>query len=339
MMNKKVLVIGLGSMGKRRIRNLQFLGFQQIFGFDVREDRRKEVEELYGVHTFRSLEIAVENMSWDAWIISVPPDVHIKYMNEALINSVPSFVEASVLSEGILDLIELSKNKKVFIAPSFTLGFHPAIKQISEIIKNGSLGKISNIIYHSGQYLPDWHSYEKVSEFYVSNPLTGGAREIVPFELTWICSVFGFPNSVVAMYKKTVEIDGASEIDDTYNCLMEFPDFLLNMTVDVVSRKAKRNLIINGDLGQLEWNWDKNEIIIYKNESTKEVFSFDVMEAQLGYNKNITEEIYINEINAFQLAAFEGESYPNNLENDLRILGLLEALELSYNTKTFVSIK
>jgi predicted dehydrogenase len=338
-MNKKVLVIGLGSMGKRRIRNLQFLGVKQIFGFDVREDRRKEVENFYGLQTFSSFELAIEYCEFDAWIISVPPHIHHKYMLNAIYNSVPSFVEASVLSEGLLELIELSKNKKVFIAPSFTLGFHPAIKQISEFLSNGILGKISNIIYHSGQYLPDWHSYEKVSEFYVSNPLTGGAREIVPFELTWICSLFGFPNSVVSINKKTIEIEGASDIDDTYNCLMEFSDFLLNMTVDVVSRKAKRNLIINGDLGQLEWNWDKNEIIIYKNELERERFTFDVMDAHSGYNKNITEEIYIEEIQSFLLAAFNGKSYPNNLENDLRILRILEALEQSYSTKAFVTLK
>ena len=339
MMNKKILVIGLGSMGKRRIRNLQSLDFHQIFGFDVREDRRKEVENLYGLHTFSSFELAIKYCEFDSWIISVPPDIHHKYLLKAINNSVPSFVEASVLTDGLLDLIELSKNEKVLVAPSFTLGFHRAIKQVSEFISGGVLGKISNIIYHSGQYLPDWHSYEKVSEFYVSNPLTGGAREIVPFELTWICSVFGFPNSVVSMYKKTIEIEGASEIDDTYNCLMEYQDFLLNMTVDVVSRKAKRNLIINGDLGQLEWNWDKNEIIIYKNESTKEVISFDVMDAHSGYNKNITEEIYIEEMQSFLLAAFKGKSYPNNLENDLRILRILEALEESYRTKTFVALK
>ena len=41
----KFLVIGLGSMGKRRVRNLLANGEKSIFGFDLREDRRKETEE------------------------------------------------------------------------------------------------------------------------------------------------------------------------------------------------------------------------------------------------------------------------------------------------------
>ncbi len=35
----KFLVIGLGSMGKRRIRCLQSLGHTDMIGFDIRNDR------------------------------------------------------------------------------------------------------------------------------------------------------------------------------------------------------------------------------------------------------------------------------------------------------------
>ena len=43
----KFLIIGLGSMGKRRIRNLFALGFNDVIGFDTRSDRRKESELKY----------------------------------------------------------------------------------------------------------------------------------------------------------------------------------------------------------------------------------------------------------------------------------------------------
>ena len=38
----KFLIVGLGSMGKRRVRNLQRLGMTDITGFDPRADRRDE---------------------------------------------------------------------------------------------------------------------------------------------------------------------------------------------------------------------------------------------------------------------------------------------------------
>ena len=42
------LVIGLGSMGKRRVRCLQTLQIKDIIGFDLREDRRLEAKNKYG---------------------------------------------------------------------------------------------------------------------------------------------------------------------------------------------------------------------------------------------------------------------------------------------------
>ena len=52
----KFLVIGLGSMGKRRIRCLKALGFNDILGFDSREDRLKDSVEKYGLKGIESIE-------------------------------------------------------------------------------------------------------------------------------------------------------------------------------------------------------------------------------------------------------------------------------------------
>ena len=48
----EILVIGLGSMGKRRIRNLKALNINDIISYDLREDRRIEVENTYKIKTF-----------------------------------------------------------------------------------------------------------------------------------------------------------------------------------------------------------------------------------------------------------------------------------------------
>jgi hypothetical protein len=64
--------------------------------------------------------------------------------------------------------------------------------------------------------------------------------------------------------KKTREIEGAGEIDDTYNILMDYGKFTINLVVDVVSRYATRRLLINGSDRQLFWNWDENAIKVYE---------------------------------------------------------------------------
>ena len=329
-MKNFVFVLGLGSMGKRRIRNLQALGLKNIVGFDKREDRLIESVENYGINVVASFEEGISSFNIDAFIISLPPDIHHIYMKKALELSIPAFIEASVLDTDFEEMIAESKKREVCFAPSCTLFFHPAIKKISQIIKNGELGVISNYLYHSGQYLPDWHNYEDVSEYYVSKKETGGGREIVPFELTWITLLLGFPKRVVGLYKNTIKIKGAELIDDTYNLLMDYESSIFNLSVDVVSRHASRRLTINGDKKQLYWNWDDNMIKIYNPDSDNwEEIKYETISAQSGYNKNITEQMYIDEMSAFLKAVKNECSFPNTLEHDFKVLKILYAVENS----------
>jgi len=79
----KILVVGLGSMGKRRIRNLQYLNQGVVIGFDPREDRCKEAFEKYGIKTFDDIAVAL-NEKPNAMVISTPPDLHMRYAKIAL---------------------------------------------------------------------------------------------------------------------------------------------------------------------------------------------------------------------------------------------------------------
>jgi len=333
----KILVIGLGSMGKRRTRNLQSLGFKNIYGFDLRTDRCTEAKEKYGITVFSNWEEAITITNYDAYIISVPPDVHHIYMQEAVEVGIPFFVEAGVLDKNYDDIIRLSKEKKIVAAPSATLYFHPAVKMIFKIVRDGVLGNISNVMYHSGQYLPDWHTYESVSDYYVSNPETGGAREITPFELTWLTKLFGFPETVNGVVRKSIHIEGAEKIDDTYQMLLDYKTYSMNVVIDVVSRFATRRLLINGDKKQLVWEWNENCVKIFHPEKKEwETLQYETKQAAAGYNKNIIEEMYADELVNFFNAVEGKEEFFNTLEYDLKVLRLLYAAEKSYREKEVV---
>lgn len=335
-----ILVIGLGSMGKRRIRNLQAIGFTNIFGYDLRSDRKKETKDLYNITIVEDVNAFILKHKTDAFVISVPPDAHHTFIKIAMDNSIHFFVEASVVDDGMEECVRVLKNKNIIAAPSSTLYFHPAIKKISELVKKDALGTISNFIYHCGQYLPDWHTYEDVSEYYVSKKETGGAREIVPFELTWITKLLGFPKQVAGIYKKTIQIKGADNIDDTYNALLSYDRFIVNIVIDVVSRHATRRLLINGDKKQLVWNWDENCIKIYDPlTDVWEKIEYQGSPSAAGYNKNITEQMYFDELHNFFDAIEDKQPFFNTMEYDHKILKLLYCIEASSEEKCFKSFE
>ncbi len=320
------LIVGLGSMGKRRIRCLKSLGYQDsITGFDVREDRCDDSKKLHGIKIIEKVTSAVLK-KYDCIIISVPPDQHNKYIKLAIDAKIPAFVEASVIIEGLKELSRLAKEADVFIAPSCTMLFHPAIKDIKRILFSNEFGKITNFSYHCGQYLPDWHPWEKVSEYYVSKQETGGGREIVPFELTWIVDLIGYPEKVTGFFGKTADI--GADIDDTYVISMDFGVCLGTLTVDVVSRFATRSLILNLEKAQVLWNWNEHKIKIYDAINQRWiVYQHPEGTSVTGYNKNIIDDMYIEELNSFIDCVMNKQTYLNSLDKDIAVLEILNCVE------------
>ena len=251
---------------------------------------------------------------------------HILVIADFYENKKPALIEASVILEGLEELNELAKKTNVFIVPSCTLKFHSAIKEIKNIIESDKYGKITNFSYHLGQYLPDWHPWENIKDFYVSKKETGGAREMVAFELTWLADVVGFPKDITGFCGKTIEM--GADIDDTYVMSLDFGGRYGSMTIDVVSRSYVRNLILNLERGQILWRWEDDFFRIFDTE-TKEwkQHSYEKGEAADGYNKNIIEEMYIEEIKTFIDAIERKSKFPNSLDDDIKVLKLLNKIE------------
>ncbi len=323
----KVLQIGLGSMGKRRVRNMHALGMKDIIGFDFREDRRREAFEKQGIKTTSVLndELLKER---EVFIISTPPDRHNEYMKLALKYRKPAFVEASVIRDGLLAIDREAKRKKVMIIPSCTFRFHPMVKILKNLIVSKKYGKICNFSYHLGQYLPDWHPWESIKDFYVSKRTTSAAREMVPFELTWLLDLMGMPTEIFAFKGKTHDM--GVDIDDTYAISLKFKGFYGTMVIDTVARFATKTFILNLEMAQIRWNWEDKMIKVYEAKTRQwKIFKQPEGQAAKGYNPNIVEGTYIEEMATF-FAAIKGQKkYPNNLEEDAKILGILETCEKS----------
>lgn len=321
------LVMGLGSMGKRRIRCLNALGVksEDIWGMDIRDDRCKEAQSKYGIKIASSEEDI--DFSWIcAIIVSLPPDIHEVGVDIAVKYNKPVFVEASVLLEETREIEKKTKN--IFIAPSCTFIFHPMIKEVKRIVESGRLGKVCNFSYHSGQYLPDWHPWEDVKDFYVSERKTGGAREIVPYELTWITDVFGIPNDIKGYFRRTGDV--GCNIEDSYVCTLDYGDMVGGLLVDVMSRYPARNLIVNFQNGQIQWKWDDKRLKIYDAEMGIDTYIDQPKRLhEDGYADMIDEKMYIDEIDAFIKGIDSRETYPNYIQKDIKVLQLLDCLENS----------
>ncbi|MBK7627802.1 MAG: hypothetical protein IPJ16_11550 [Bacteroidales bacterium] len=103
-----------------------------------------------------------------------------------------------------------------------------------------------------------------------------------------------------------------------------------SILVDVAARYATRSLIINMELGQIQWRWDEACFHLYEVESNRWIrYDQPEVSAESGYNKNIGEGMYIEEIESFINGINSPETYPNSINDDIKILEILNKIENS----------
>jgi len=324
----RFLVVGLGSMGKRRVRNLQYLkNAGEIAGFDPREDRRDEATQKYGINTFADFDQALEKFDPDALVISTPPDLHVKYARIAAIRGKHFFSEASVVDDGMDELISIAaKQPHVVAAPSCTMRYHPSVQTIKELVDGSDFGKPLLLTYQSGLWLPDWHPWEDYRSFYAAKRATGACREIVPFEISWLTWMFGPVELVTGMRGKLSSLD--IDIDDAYQVLLKFRSGMLaHLLVDVISRAPVRMFRLSSDQATIEWDAVIKQVRFFRADTREwEVIPEPERIQEPGYI--VGENMYIEEMRDF-VAACKGEKpWGYSLEDDKAILDLLSSIEL-----------
>jgi predicted dehydrogenase len=322
--NLTFLQIGLGSMGKRRIRNLFVNGEKNIIGFDPRADRRKEAEEKYGikiVDDFRK----VPPEEFNVLIISSPPNTHGDYIRYAISHKKHFFVEHPTSDDGYAEIFA-NKDLSVVKAPSCTMRHYIPIKMIKKFIDEEKIGKILAFQYHMGQYLPDWHPWEDYREVYFSKKETGACREMLPFELIWLNWIMG--SEVKEARGRITKVSNLDmEADDIVLANLEYENGILgNVLIDVISRKPVRTLRVLGSDGVLDWERFDHQIKIYDAGSKSEnVISVPKGNPEKGYVNE--EEMYNDEIKAFLDAICGKAKYPFSFEENLKKLKVLYSLE------------
>lgn len=314
-------------MGKRRIRNLQKLGFYDITGYDTRQDRREEAEKKYHIRTISVLGNGFTDKP-DLMIISTPPDLHLKYVNIAIKNNIDFFTEVNLLSQHVVKIRKKINGKSLIALPSSTMRFHPMVIKLKKLIQTGTIGKVLVIHHHAGQLLSNWHPWEDYREFFVSKRKTSGSREIIPVELVWLTYIFSDVKSIIAKADKVSMLD--ADIDDVFHMILEFKNKILcSMAIDVISIPSFRETKIIGEKGTIKCNFNDGHIMINKGNQWKEI-KLKMGQAAKGYKRSTPPDtLYENEIENV-LAVIKGQKKPQyGFDDELKILRILDAAELS----------
>lgn len=195
-----VVVIGLGSMGKRRIRLLQKYNHSlKIIGIDTNIERQEKVQKEYKIEIEDSIESAIKEYAPSCAFVCTAPLSHAQIILKCQKCGLHVFTELNLVSDGYEKIISMADEKQLKVFMSSTLQYRDEIKYIKDCVRN--LRESVNYVYHVGQYLPDWHPWENYKDFFVGERRTNGCREIFAIDLPWIVSTFGkVTNIMVQIY-------------------------------------------------------------------------------------------------------------------------------------------
>jgi len=323
-----VMIVGLGSMGKRRLR-LLVENYKEscIIGVDPSSERRKQVIDQYGIICFDSIHDAINNTSAvNAAFVCTPPVTHAAIIQVLLESEIHVFSELNLISDGYLENIGLAEKKGRILFLSSTFLYRDETRFLIRQIQREKT-KLT-YTYHVGQYLPDWHPWESYQDFFVTDVRSNGCREIFAIELPWLVQAFG-------------KVSGVIVSKDTISSLsLPYPDSFLvllehesghrgQFMVDVVARIPIRHFEVFGEKLQIEWRGTPEQLWI-ADERFSEMQKVDLkheVSGVDGYHSYIVEDAYLKEIEEF-IAVCNGKKHTAySFSDDLYTLALIDRIE------------
>jgi predicted dehydrogenase len=277
-MNKHILIVGSGSVGKRHARNLSALGCR-ISCVDPRDDRRQELnKETPVVACFDELETAlVTRCDYDGVVIGSPPCAHLNQCLKALENNIPVLLEKPVSSdlESSRRLRTVVRTTNVPLLLGYTWRWWPPLLRVRELLANNTIGNLRHVQFHISAHLADWHPWEPYQDFFMSSRSLGGGALLD--ESHWIdlaVWLFGMPNTLISRVEKLSDLE--IDTDDNVDMFLAYPGNLrVSLHLDIFGRPHEKFIRFIGERGTILWTADPNRITIGRGASGwQEVESF-----------------------------------------------------------------
>jgi len=310
-------------MGKRRIRLLKKITSDSVLiGIDSNMERARTVAEEYGISCFSSFDAI--GIPLDCAFVCTSPQSHGGIIKICLQMGCHVFSEINLISNLYKENICLAKEKKRILFLSSTPLYKAEMQFINKRLKQN--GKPCTYQYHVGQYLPDWHPWDNLKDFFVSKWTTNGCRELLAIELPWMQDTFGKIIRINTIKRKLTALE--LEFPDTYLIQLEHESGCAgNLIIDIVSRQAVRQLEVLNEEIYIKWNGTPDSLF-EKNIESGELMQIQPSEYihEQGYGDFINEYAYMKEIEEF-FEVISGKQARYSFEKDMEILEIIDIIE------------
>ena len=300
----KICFFGMGSIGKKHLKNLvKILNERKIeFKIDVVK-RKKELDDEVKEYIDNVYKIDEFIPSfYDIVFIVNDTSVHIETLNLMKDYSNNFFIEKPLSLN--LNGFELEdyKDKKIYIACPMRYS-----SVIDYLKKNVDFEKVYSVRAICSTYLPDWRpTVDYRNNYSAKKELGGGVTLDLIHEWDYLTYLLGFPQKIFNLNKKVSHLEISS--DDLSIYIAEYNDKLVELHLDYFGRTPTRKVEFFLKEGIIVGDFIENNIILENKEKI-------IL---------LKEDIYVNEMNNFLNIIFNKKDNFNDLEHAYKVLKLIK---------------
>lgn len=325
----RFLIAGLGSVGRRHLRNLRELGENDIILYRTYRSTLPD-EELAGYQVEADLQAALACRP-DAVIVANPTACHLDVAIPAAEAGCHLLVEKPVSNSmdriGILQT--LVEEHKLNVLIGYQYRFHPGLHEVARSLSAGAIGRPLSVHAHWGEYLPDWHPWEDYRTGYsASREQGGGVLLTLSHPLDYLGWLFGEIEAVWALVGSLGDLE--LDVEDTAVIGLRFRSGVLgSLYLDYNQRPAAHRVEIVGTGGTIRWDFSTGAVEVAgetsKQQAAGDSRSPDIFPApsQSGGGKLVARnEMFLAEMRHF-ISVLQGLEEPIcTLEDGLRAMRL-----------------
>ena len=262
-MNKKrVLIVGVGSIGERHIRCFYATGRADVGICELNDMLRNTIKDRYQVNdSFSSLDQALVE-KWDAAVVATPAHTHIGVAHQLAQSGVHLLIEKplSTSMDGINELSEVISERGLHCAVAYVYRAHPGLAAMRDKINSGFIGKPLNLVVKSGQCFPFYRPGYKYT-YYKDHARGGGAIQDSLTHHFNIAEWLIGPIHRVCADADHLAIPGV-EVEDTAHVLARQGDAMSVITMNQFQPVNETTVDVHGDAGSVQlvmhdscWRW------------------------------------------------------------------------------------
>ena len=336
-----ILIIGLGSIGQRHLRNLkkiepkaQFYALRKKYTTPLLNSKniiiKGNIKNKYSLKYINNLEEIIKNtIKVDCAFVCTPTSHHVSQIIWLLKNDINCFVEKPLGSslKNIKELEFLLKKKnKIITMIGFQLRFNPIIQYLENILKRKSpIGRVLTAHIHHGEHIKDFHPYEDYRISYAAIKNLGGGVILTQIHeidyLLYLFKDYDFKNiSFISSKVSNLKINVEDVFSANFLLKNNNGKILCSMNLNFLERPKKRKIYLVGEKGSINVCLNSQKVLIFKNN--KKIVK------RFIFKKN---DIFVKEIKFFLSRVKSKNSIPRSLNLFNGIKTLRFAIKLKNN--------